>query len=276
MLKVLEIRYRYPESPRSVVAHIEMPGVDELVSSFYSPYHIASPNGDAKPPREISLSRSNGQFRLDGPSGEWYADGPGEAVAFYEAELTDILLRNAGDFIGLHGSAVVGGEGCLLLLGPSGAGKSTLTLGLCNAGMEMLADDALIVDPVSGAVRPFERSLRVHEKGLEKMCVRPDSLPDVLALEPYYWIAPDVLRNGAMEARIPSALVFLEACSETKLESLTSAETLRRLMVARLNEVRPKRDFAVLTRLSKQVHGYRLRLADFRVGLESLTELMRA
>jgi hypothetical protein len=49
-----------------------------------------------------------------------------------------------------HGSAVVLGEGAVILVGPSGAGKSTLAAELCRRGHRLLADDVCVVREIEG------------------------------------------------------------------------------------------------------------------------------
>lgn len=62
----------------------------------------------------------------------------------------------------LHASAVGDDERCLIFSGDCGAGKTTLTLGMMNAGYDLLADDML---PIDGDDRliwplPFAMSLK--------------------------------------------------------------------------------------------------------------------
>lgn len=265
--------FRYPTSKRSVSVRWEAPDLEPLLHTFYTAYRCAQPAAHASS-RLISLSKQDdGEYRLTGPSGVWYSDGAGHAAAHYEAELTDALVTDAGDFVRLHGSAVYTDADCLLLLGPSGAGKSTLTLGLCIAGMSMLADDAIMLDPRDGRVQLFERSLRVHEVGVEGLNLVGREVAAAVICEPYLWVGPDVFAGEGRTERSPTALLFLEPAEAAELEALTVREALQRLLVARHDAGEPTRDFECLSRMAEEVPGYRLGVGKFSASVERALDL---
>ncbi|UCC71733.1 MAG: hypothetical protein JSV86_15345 [Gemmatimonadota bacterium] len=264
------LHYRFPGSRRTLGVRLEAPGLLPLLASFYGNYRCPDPGGRVG--CTISLEREDGSYRLVGPSGAWEAADEGEAVVYYESELTGALLEDATAFVHLHGAAVCDGSRCLLLVGPSGAGKSTLTLGLHLGGMRALADDALLIDPLTGEVHPFDRSIRVHEVSLRSLEVDPRKVSGARLCGPYLWLSPaKVGRDGAGSQR-PAALVFLEAGQATSLERLSAAEVLRQLLLARLGDA-PERDFECLARVAAEVSGYRLAYSDFREALDELARL---
>ncbi|UCC84864.1 MAG: hypothetical protein JSW46_08085, partial [Gemmatimonadota bacterium] len=221
----------------------------------------------------ISLAREDGSYHLIGPSGDWEAADEGEAVLYYESELTGALMEDAGTFVHLHGAAVCAGPHCLLLIGPSGAGKSTLTLGLYLRGMDALADDALLIDPASGEVHPFDRSIRVHETGLESLGVDAGNVRGARFCKPYLWLSPRAAADAADSGpRPPTAIVFLEAAHATALDRVGAAEALRQLLLARLGDA-ARRDFEPLARLAAQVPSYALAYGDFTEAVDELERL---
>jgi hypothetical protein len=264
------LHYRFPDGGRTLAVRLDVAGPRALLESFYSSYRWAEPSGDAG--CTISLAREGARYRLIGPSGDWEAADEGEAVLYYESELTGALLEDAGAFVHLHGAAVCRGASCLLLVGPSGAGKSTLTLGLFLRGLSALADDALLIDPASGAVHPFDRSIRVHETGLARLGVDPRDVAGARVCEPYLWLSPGRAGASGRGPKAPTALVFLETADATVLRPLGAADALRLLLLARLGTA-AARDFEPLCRLAAQVPCYALAYGDFLEAVDQLERL---
>lgn len=62
-----------------------------------------------------------------------------------------LLLRQLEGRLAMHGSAVAKDGRAIVFLGRSGAGKSTMAAAMCSRGAELLADDAVAIDPGSEA-----------------------------------------------------------------------------------------------------------------------------
>ncbi len=270
MSDVATLHYRFPRGDRTVRVRLSAPALLPLLESFYRGYRARDPGGNVR--CTISLARLNGSYRLVGPSGDWRAEDEGEAVLYYESELTGALLEDAGTFVHLHGAAVRDASSCLLLIGPSGSGKSTLALGLHLRGMRALADDALLLDPASGALQPFDRSIRVHAAGLASLGLEPGAVPRARVCEPYLWLSPPPPGAEAIGLWRPSSMVFLEAGQAPALERLGAVEALRQLLLARLGAA-PRRDFECLARLAAASPGYRLGFHSLREALGELERL---
>ncbi|MGD2215698.1 MAG: hypothetical protein PVJ64_03035 [Gemmatimonadales bacterium] len=264
------LHYRLPAGGRTLAVRLRVPGLRALLESFYDRYRVDPCDGVES---TISLEREGGSYRLVGPSGDWEAADAGEAVLYYESELTGALLEDAGAFVHLHGAAVCTGAHCLLLVGPSGAGKSTLTLGLYLRGMSALADDALLIDPASGEVHPFDRSVRVHETGLQSLGIEAGDVRGARLCGAYLWLGPRTAGPVDSGPRWPTAIVFLESAEVAALERTSAAEALRRLLLARLGDA-ARRDFDALARLAAQVPCYALAFADFPEALDELERLV--
>ncbi len=265
------LHYRFPDGRRTLAVRLRAPDLRTLIESFYSNYRRSEASEIAA--CTILLERENGSYRLIGPSGDWQAADEGEAVLYYESELTGALLEDAGAFVHLHGAAICGEKSCILLVGPSGAGKSTLTLGLTLRGMSALADDALLIDPASGAVHPFDRSIRVHRTGLESLGVGANDVRGARVCGPYLWLSPGRAGAGDRGPRLPTAMVFLQSADALALERLAAVEALRQLLLARLGDA-PRRDFEPLARLAARVPGYRLAYRDVREALDEVQRLV--
>lgn len=259
--------YRFPDAERIVAARIDAPELIPHIDAFYAAYRCGR-EGDATLHDAIAVQRDGDDYRVSVASGDWEAETIGDAVLFYEYELTGALLEDAAAFVHLHGAAIHDASRCMLLLGPSGAGKSTLTLGLGRAGWTALADDAVLIEPLSGEVQPFERSLRVHVASLKELGIEASDVAGGRLCEPYLWLEP---RGGERSPRRPDLVVFLDAGRATGLEPLSVSATLRELLTVRLSD-RPERDFECLNRLASDVPGYRLAFASLS---EALAELER-
>ena len=160
-----------------------------------------------------------------------------------------------------------------MLIGPSSTGKSTLTFGLQALGLGALSDDVVLVDPETGRIHPFQRSIRVHIKALFRLGMRHPVPSGYQLCEPYLWAHPAPREGGQLESYEPTALICLERDRRTRLERVSASASLERLMVGRFGPGQPARDFESLRRLAARTPGYRLRIRRFP---EALTELRRA
>lgn len=256
-----------------VALHVAVPELLPIVGRFYPAYRKRGPE-----PREaravlICLERENGSYKLTGPSGDWYADQAGEAAALCEAELTDALLAHASRYVYLHAAAVSDGGACLVLIGDSGTGKSVLTFGLLLRGRQPLSDEVVLIDPSSGRIEPFRRSIRVHRQALSRFGLGEELPEGAQLIEPYLWVHPDVAARGRLQPHGVRAFVFLEHGRRTQLKRLWASRTLQGLMVGRFGGLEAVRDFECLSRLAGEVPGYRLTVRRFP---EALAELQRA
>ena len=61
----------------------------------------------------------------------------------------------------LHAAAITEGDGVTLIVGPSGSGKTTVLLEFLANGAQFLSDDAVLLDPEDGMVRPWAADLHL-------------------------------------------------------------------------------------------------------------------
>lgn len=267
------LHYRDYIGRGGVALRVAVPELLPIISRFYPAYRERSPE-----PREggralIRLERENGGYKLAGPSGDWYADQPGEAAALCEAELTDALLAHASRYIYLHAASVSDGGACLVLIGESGTGKSVLTFGLLLRGLQPLSDEVVLIDPSTDQIEQFRRSIRVHREALSRLGLGAEFPEGAQLCEPYLWVHPDVAVPRRSKPHGLRAFVFLEHGGRTRLERLRASRTLEGLMLGRFGGEEPAREFECLSRLAVEVPGYRLTVRRFP---EALAELQSA
>lgn len=277
--------FAFPDDGRAVAVRVTAPDLQAVLDVFYPAYR-RDPAGLGGRVETIVLERQEeGLYHLLGPSGDWWAEAPGEAVALLESELTDALLSAVDRFVMVHGAAVQGRAGPVLLVGPSGSGKSSLTAGLYAAGRAPLADDTVLLDPATGGLEPFGRAVRVHRDAAERLGTALASVPDVTRRwPPYVWIRPPRPRSAA-RLRPPRCVVFLNredavdgveggTGQGAHLQGISGADALRELLVARFGPGRPDRDFGCLAELAGRAEAYRLTFSDLAEALRALETLV--
>lgn len=131
-------------------------------------------------------------------------------------------LRRFGMFE-LHGAGVVApdSDAGALIIGPSGSGKSTLTTQLARAGWGYLSDDELLLSLNGGEVeaRGFRSFFALkNSSGPLKDCFEP----------------AETFNSSRVEKTTPRFVFFTEVsgAAETRLQKLTPAETMARLIRA--------------------------------------------
>ncbi len=82
---------------------------------------------------------------------------------FLEWQICGMITRSDRYLLMHAGLSAREGEG-ILIAGPSGAGKSTLVGGLALLGYDYITDEMVIVDPGTGKILPFARTLNVKEE----------------------------------------------------------------------------------------------------------------
>ena len=153
------------------------PFVDERFSTLYGAF-----------PREAVATEA---FRITRGSGEqlprWEAfDGNarlGEnqsvrtVLENVEAEICRRVLELRTDWVSLHAATVTTDRGDALIVGRSGAGKSTLSVALATQGWKVGGDDAALLDPANGLVRPIPRCFHLDAHSLQLLREIGASLP---------------------------------------------------------------------------------------------------
>ncbi len=159
-----------------------------------------------------------------------------DAVDFLDWAATTTALSGASSYAVFHSAALSWGGQGLLLPAASGSGKTTLTAALIQAGFGYLSDEAALVDPRTGRIDAYPKSLSIK---------RPALLAELLALSPHLmatapaepgriwrldptWLAPDCPR-ASTTARV---VVFphYDPTGTTALQPIGHAAAALRLL----------------------------------------------
>ena len=142
-------------------------------------------------------------------------------------------LCHQNGLLPLHASSVRSGDGVTAFLGDSGAGKSTLAACLQARGFPIVSDDICVLEEEAGTMRviPVAGWLKLWRASLNHLGESPEEKDRVFSEDDKYRL---YLKTDAEERPVLRNLVFLtkatEGTGEPRLERLTSAETLARMM----------------------------------------------
>ncbi|HEX7245026.1 MAG TPA: hypothetical protein VF245_05610 [Solirubrobacterales bacterium] len=97
-------------------------------------------------------------------------------------EALQLLMAPRGRVMTHAGAVGRGGRG-VLLVGRGGSGKSTLALGCAMAGLEIVADDYVLLEPESLFAHAMQSTAKLTEDGVERLGVPPAAI-DPVGFEP--------------------------------------------------------------------------------------------
>ncbi|HEX7040350.1 MAG TPA: hypothetical protein VF202_09575 [Trueperaceae bacterium] len=222
------------------------------------------------------LSAPDGVLRCEAvpePGAEW-----DEVVDHYYRSLSVLALEAYG-YESVHGSALLTPAGALVLTAPSGAGKTTLALSLASRGHELIADDAVVLDPAPAEhpARPALRPLPFVPRARDETAAR-FGLPVRARL-------PEPAGPVGLGAPVPLAAFVLlrragaeEVGARTGLERLSPGQAFTALLGrayfhAPHEAARDRQAVASYLKLTARVPVYRL---TYRDGFDRLEEAVAA
>lgn len=184
------------------------------------------------------------------------------AHALLAAEMGMNLQMGMGQrrFLLLHAAAVERDGRAIVMTGESGAGKSTLAALLQARGWRLMADEFVLLEPISGLIHPFPRPVSLKKGAID---VAAAAFPDahwgplmrdtpkgaIRHLVP----APDALAAAEQPAR-PVLLLFPRFGLAAEQRPVGAGEAFVRLTQASTNYViLGERGFAALTGLVRGV-----------------------
>ncbi|SDL98701.1 hypothetical protein [Aliiruegeria lutimaris] len=251
--------------------------LEKLFWAFASP--VGMPLGSSARIRCVSCDGNGlGVFR-DGQA-LWGRASINAARYLILREMAEALC--GADRVGavLHGAAVLGRAGALLILGDSGRGKSTLAQGLIDAGCGFLADDhlplhvdgdRLFAFPTGSAIKNGARDL-VEVRRL--MALHGDCRSERNGVS-YVPIAPAVAPGTSVPL---AAVVFPEFVSDADAH-MTQMGRETAFIEAIASGSRPSRhraQIAPLVKLFATVPAYALRYGTSAQSVEACLELLDA
>ena len=130
-----------------------------------------------------------------------------------------------------HASAAEHEGRALLFPAAMESGKTTLVAGLVRAGLRYLTDEAVALDPSTGIVVPYPRSLSVDEGSWEVLADLEPEVPEELQqfVGIQWQVPPTSIRPDAIAPACPPAFIIsprYDAEAETRLEPMSRAEAL--------------------------------------------------
>ena len=186
--------------------------------------------------------------------------------------ITTAFVEAHPDLIWLHAAAASTDGAAIVLAGPAGAGKSTLLVHLINHGWDLLADDAVAVEPERGEALPlpFSPEVRVAPGGLKQDCSDFLDQPKTLAT-----IASNRVASKPVAV---AAIVFLEYAPDAiqpVITRLTVVSAAQALAMQTLGVRDAGASIGHLFRLARQIPCYRLRYADSTAAASEIAILPR-
>jgi hypothetical protein len=228
-------------------------------------------------PVEIDVEGDKTWLRLPGEPRLPF-DEPWTLAEVLRYHLAEGALRNTSGLVLVHGAAVVRDGTAVLLVGPSGAGKTSLTLALLAAGWSLGSDDAAPLDPATGLIHPFPKSLGIRDPALWHAFAPDDWTPPWPEHEKSPVLVPPRL-FARMTRPFPAgwiAFVEFDGDDPPRLERLSSARTATRL-AEHTRDLSPGA-VAALAELARSAPGAELRYPSSGAGLrlvEALTHIGR-
>jgi PqqD family protein of HPr-rel-A system len=187
------------------------------------------------------------------------------------------VVRRSTRRLLFHAGAVEAAEGVIVITGPANAGKTTLTTALCRAGFAYVTDEVVALDPQTGLVQPFPKSVAFDPGSwplfpdLEPP--RPEGMADDDLVEK--WHVGVSAFGHPMEAPAPLRAVFLTrhvAGGGTSAEPLDAIDTATVLLENGFNLGENHHDpVPTLARVLNGVVGHSLQ-SD---GVDDAVELVR-
>jgi hypothetical protein len=199
-----------------------------------------------------------------------------------EFALWDISTKAIGSdhgFLAVHAAAASWRGTGIVLPAPPDSGKSTLVAGLTRAGCAYLTDEAALIEPASGLLQPFPRSLWLAKPSLDAV-FKEESDRMRWATGRQFHVRPADLRPRALGRPCPVGFVIApryEAGARGELEPMSRAEAL---MVMASNAFHLERFGAagieLLGSVVRRAGCYRIRIGDLEEAVRSILDVVRA
>lgn len=181
------------------------------------------------------------------------------------------LLMSAWGRLMTHAGAVGRDGRGVLLVGRGGSGKSTLALSCALAGMEIVADDYVLLDPDSFTAHAMQSTAKLTEDSAQRLGVPIDAAGFEPTLEGPAKALIDLpgLAAGRMKRQLEIAAVIAPAVptlsdsAEPTVHRISAAEALRAVAPSTIVQAGfgGRGSLATLAELVRRVPGYALELS---------------
>jgi hypothetical protein len=267
-----------PSTPEVDIVFERIGEPDTPAEFVYGPYRISSSQlCDIVLPDGLHIEVRDGQrMTVDAPEG--YSDSELHTVLFGPAFAVLCHQRGCPP---LHASAAVFGNTALAVAGDSGAGKSTTIRALMRRGGHLLADDQLVVSPVTASAAPGFPSMKLWGNTANWFGDALGHAVRVRAeLNKFHIRADGAFHNAEAPLKVIFVLVPDTGCSAPNAQKLPQPEAIALLdrLVYR-SEIATHLGsratiFGWATRLSSQIPVYCVHRSNDIAQLEELIDLL--
>ena len=187
-------------------------------------------------------------------------------------EALQLLMAARGRLMTHAGAVGRGGRG-VLLVGRGGSGKSTLALSCAIAGMEIVADDYVLLELDSLAAHAMQSTAKLSEDGAERLGI-PAGAIDAAGFEPTLegpakalidirGLAPGRMKRRLEIVAVVAPAVPPESALEPSLRRISAGDALRAVAPSTIIQAGFGGDgsLATLADLVRRVPGYSLELS---------------
>jgi hypothetical protein len=197
------------------------------------------------------------------------------------ADVTERALFENAKVVALHAGAVsLDGMG-VVLPATAGSGKSTLTCALVIDGFDLLSDEAALIDPLDGAVKPFLRPIALERPSFDVLPGIFERLPEAYRSfrSGRIYLGADDLRAGCVGR--PSGVAHIvfpryEAGATTELVPVGRAEALAEMITGCFNRrTFGPRSVEILARVVRDATCHRLLIGDLSSAVRAVRSLIR-
>lgn len=245
---------------------------------LYAPWHT----DDSEPPdHTISVTRTDGVYRIESPSGELSATDSGPAMAHLEYSLTLLAQELLSDHLQIHASCFGNGDRSVLAVGGHGSGKTTLALTAISSGLQALSDDICLIGDdnrrLYGFPRPFKATddtWRMSPRPVPADCPFQYAVPDIT----YVFFHEPAGEYYRAESELAHLLFPVRGEGDTRLIPLGETAALELLLRQGFNYIRlGERDTVQrLLSLIRNAPSYELRYSDHWDAIRAIRELLES
>jgi hypothetical protein len=155
------------------------------------------------------------------------------------AHVNTEAFRSTDAFLLIHAGAVAApsGDG-VILPGNPGSGKSTLVTGLVDEGYGYLSDEVAAIDPSTGQLLPYAKTLVLKEKSFDLFPALRANARGESFIRSQWFLHPDDIRPDAVAGPCDVRFVIFAQYTEgapTELLPVSRSAAIQELMTAAFN-----------------------------------------
>jgi len=188
-----------------------------------------------------------------------------------------VIARSVDDHVLMHASAATLAGVTVVLAADMESGKTTTVAGLLRSGFDYVTDEAVAIDPSTGMVTPFPKTLSLDHGSWPLF---PECAPLHRTHPRVQWfVEPHQLGARARTAPVPGPEVVLfpkyVAGARTEMVPVSAAEATHELarMTFRFAQ-HPRRNLDVAAHLARTATCARLRIGDLEEAVELVHQMV--